>query len=321
MLTHLDARTLVERMGTSQSILSEYTDQDGNKEKLYEIVKKYDNVDTKKPIGIGHAVDLFASWMFEDGTYVTEYLVDIDFLKEDLLKSCDLELIESDTFKNQMNMHESFFKDGYCEYEPNIETREYLSKVSKYYESNEINKNCYTFTNLHRYSIFRKKDVGQTGGYDIHNIEKYSVPNMGMYDLDYSLQNSIHQIFKTHKVIPETLITEDLFADMNLKLLKDYELDDNVMVKLLSKIKIEHELENDKVKKIVDGVNICTFERDGHNNYKVNMIKTKKRNPKVITMIKEGQLYKPLYISINKEKQAMFKHNDELLNQILKEYE
>jgi SAM-dependent methyltransferase len=321
MLTHLDARTLVEQLENKTSLLSEYTDPDGNKEKLYEITKKYTNVDKSKPIGCGHPIDLFAAWMFEDGNYVTEYLVDIEYLKQDLLKSCDLELIETDTFKNQFNIHSSFFKDGIYEYEPNLETREFLNKVSKYYEINEINQNCYTFTNLHRFSIFRKKENKQIGGAEIHNIDKYMVPNMGDYDMDYSLQNSIHHIFRSHKVIPESLITQDFFADMKLKLLHDYELDDTVLPKLLSKIKIEHELEDNRIKKVVDGINICTFERDKNDKYKVNMIKSSSthKTQKVLTMIKEGQLYKPLYISIDGKKQAMFKHDDKLLEQMMNE--
>jgi len=36
-------------------------------------------------------------------------------------------------------------------------------------------------------------------------------------------------------------------------------------------------------------------------------------------MIKEGQLYKPLYISINGVKQGMFEHNDKLLKELLKQ--
>jgi SAM-dependent methyltransferase len=319
MLTHMDARTIIKKFEEKNTILSEYTDDDGNKEKLYDIIKKYDKVDISKPIGLGNAIDLFAAWMFEDGNYYTEYLVDIDFLKEDLLKSCDLELVETDTFKNQFNIHSSFFKDGACEYEPNLETREFLLKVKGYFDLTEINKECYKFTNLWRYSIFKKKEVGQIGGYDIYNIDKYKVPNMSDYDMDYSLQNSIHHILRSHKVIPDSLLTEDLFADMKLKLLKDYELDERVLPKLLGKIKIEHEVDNGKVKKIIDGINICTFERDNNNRYKKQMIDSTKKSPKIITMIKEGGLYKPLYITVNGEKQAMFKHNDKIIEQLLQE--
>ena len=84
---------------------------------LVEIIKKYDIKNTDKPIGLGHAIDLYAAWMFEDGNYFTEYLVDIDFLKKDLLESCQLELIETDLYENQFNMHSSFFKDNIYKFE------------------------------------------------------------------------------------------------------------------------------------------------------------------------------------------------------------
>ena len=66
-------------------------------------------------------------------------------------------------------------------------------------------------------------------------------------------------------------------------------------------------------------INICTFERDKNNRYKINMIDSTKKSPKVITMIKEGGLYKPLYINVGGEKQAMFKHNDKIIEQLLNE--
>jgi hypothetical protein len=318
ILTHLDARTLINKIGDKNNIISEYTDDDGNKEKLYDIVKKYDNIDIKKPIGVGHPIDLFAAWMFEEGNYVTEYLVDIEFLKKDLFESCQLEYIDSDGFMNQMKMHKSFFVDNICEFEPNLETREYLMKVKDYYKESEINKECYKYTELHRFSVFKKKETNQVGGeYDIENIEKYSVPKMTGYDMDYSVQNSIHQILQSHKIIPESLLTEDLFADMGLKLLKDYELDDKTMTKLLSKIKIEHELNEGKTKKIINGLNICTFERDVNNHYKLNLIESGKKSNKTITMIKESNLYKPLYIKMNGQKQALFDKDDKLLNNLI----
>jgi hypothetical protein len=319
VLTHLDARTIISKMENKTHLISEYTDADGNKEKLYDILKKYDNIDTKKPIGVGHAIDLFAAWMFEDGNYVTEYLVDIEFLKKDLLESCQLEYIDSDTFSNQMKMHKSFFVDNICASEPNLDTRDFLQNVKKYYDESELNKECYKYTDLHRFSIFKKKETNQVGGeYDIENIEKYTVPKMTNYDMDYSLQNSIHHIFNSHKIIPESLHTEDLFADMNLKLFPDHELDDKTLTKLLSKISIEHELDNGSTKKVIDGINVCTFERDVNNHYKLDFIKSGKKADKIVTLIKEGKLYKPLYISVNGQKQALFEKDDKLLNNLIK---
>ena len=317
ILTHLDARNIVKQLENKTNILREYTDEEGIKEKLFEIIKKYDKVDTTKPIGLGNAIDLFASWMFEEGNYVTEYLVDIDFLRKELLDSCNLEYMDSESFENQFNIHKPFFTDNICDYEPNLETREFLLKVKQYYEKTELNQYCYEFTNLHRFSVFRKKEMSQKGGeYNIEDIKKYTVPKMADYDKDYTLQNSIHHIFKSHKIIPSSIHTEDLFADMNLKIFKDYELDEQTLTKLLSKIKIEHQIENKKSQKLINGINIYAFERNENNDYKVIKYLSNKKDAKTLTMIKEGNLYKPLYITMNDNKQAIFESNNNFLDKI-----
>jgi len=318
MVTHMDAKKVVKALENKNEIAYEYTDNEGNKEKLFEIIKKYDDKNLSKIIGLGNPIDLFASWMFEDGNFMTEYLVDIDFLKKDLLESCQLELIETDTFENQYNINKTFFKDGIYNFEPNLETRDFLDKVSKYYEKSEINETCKVFTNLWRFSIFRKKDVGQVGGkIDLSEIKKYTVPKMDGYDNSFSLQNSIHHILQTHNIIPSSIVEDELFNDIKINMIDDYKLDNSNLKKMLSRVKIEHQLSEDKFKTVVDGIDICTFERDENNQYRSNLIKCGKDDAKIITLVKEGQLYKPLYITIKQEKQAIFDQNDTLLNKLI----
>ena len=69
-----------------------YTNDKGEKKILYEIIKKYDDklLATNKT---GNAIDLYASWMFGENKYVTEYLVEPEYLIKTLLEDCDLELI------------------------------------------------------------------------------------------------------------------------------------------------------------------------------------------------------------------------------------
>jgi len=318
MITHMDAKKVIKALDNKESITYSYTDKEGNKEKLYEIIKKYDTVDISKPIGLGNAIDLFAAWMFEDGNFMTEYLVDVDFLKKDLLESCDLELIETDTFENQYNIHSPFFKDGYCNFEPNPETREYLMKVAQYYDQNEINATCHKFTNLWRFTIFRKKDVGQIGGkINLNKIDKYTVPNMENYNNEYSLQNSIHHIFKTHGIIPSSVNEYNLYKDIELEMIKDHDFNDKNMKKLLKNISIEHQLDNDKVHSVVDGVDLCVFERRDTNDYKANMFKCGKKNAKTITILKEALLYKPLYLTIDGKKQSMFDKDSNVIDELI----
>lgn len=319
MVTHMDAKKVIKALENKSIITYEYTDDEGNKQKLFEIIKKYNDVLIKKDIGLGNPIELFASWMFEDGNFMTEYLVDVDFLKKDLLKTCDLELIETDTFENQYIINKEFFKDNIYNYEPNLETRDFLDKVSKYYEKSEINDTCKVFTNLWRFSIFRKKDSNQVGGkVDLSELKKYSVPKMEGYDNDFTLQNSIHHIFQTHNIIPSSILEDEFFNDLNIRMKEDAKYDESELKKLLRKIKIEHQITEDKFKTVVDGIDICTFERNENNQYRSNLIKCEKDNAKIITLIKEGELYKPLYITINNQKSAIFEQDNTLLNELIK---
>ncbi len=319
MITHMNAKKVVEALSNKDSIAYEYTDNEGNKEKLFEIIKKYDDKNLVKTIGLGNPIDLFAAWMFEDGNFMTEYLVDIDFLKKDLLESCQLELIETDTFENQYIIHKPFFKDGLYKYEPNLETRDFLDNVSKYYEKTEINEACKVFTNLSQFSIFRKKDVGQVGGrIDLSKIDKYTVPKMPEYDSDYSLQNSIHHILQSHGIIPESISEDDLFHDLNMRMILDYKFDDKHLKKMLHRIKIEHRISDKIFKTVVNGLDICTFERNENNVYRTNLIKCGRDDAKIITLVKEGELYRPLYITINNNKNGIFEQDDPLLNELIK---
>jgi 2-polyprenyl-3-methyl-5-hydroxy-6-metoxy-1,4-benzoquinol methylase len=319
MVTHMDAKKVIKALENKSTITYEYTDDEGNKQKLFEIIKKYDDTSIKKEIGLGNPIELFASWMFEDGNFMTEYLVDVDFLKKDLLKSCQLELIETDTFENQYTINKEFFKDGIYKFEPNLETRDFLDKVSKYYEKSEINDTCKVFTNLWRFSIFRKKDSNQVGGkVDLTELKKFSVPKMEGYDNDFTLQNSIHHILQTHNIIPNSILEDELFHDLNIRMKEDAKYDEIELKKLLRKIKIEHQISEDKFKTVVDGIDICTFERNGNNQYRSNLIKCGKDNAKIITLIKEGELYKPLYITIDNQKSAIFEQDNTLLNELIK---
>jgi hypothetical protein len=103
---------------------------------------------------------------------------------------------------------------------------------------------------------------------------------------------------------------------MNLKIFKDYEFDEQTLSKVLSKVQIDHQVEDGKAKKLINGVNIYAFERDENNVYKVIKYMSTKKNAKTLTMIKEGNLYKPLYISMDGKKQAIFESNSNFLDKI-----
>ena len=136
-----DGNRIVELLKNSDNYNVYYTNSKGEKKSLFEIVKKYGEIDTTKPIGLGHAIDVFLAWIFQEGNYQTEYLVDTEFLRQELLKDCDLELVDTDTFDNTMEMQREWFMK-FADYESNEQTRKFFSDAREYYASNDVKIYC-----------------------------------------------------------------------------------------------------------------------------------------------------------------------------------
>jgi hypothetical protein len=326
IVTHLDAEEVLKLLGNKNNYEMNYTDDKGKTEKLYEIVKKFDKLE--RPIGLNAAIDLFAAWMFESGTYVTEYLVDIKFIEQEFLKDCNMELVETELFRNQYNIHNDFFTEAY-KYQSNKETLQFLEKVSHYYDDTEINKACYNFSFLHRYSIFRKKDVTESQSINskmARNIINDNNDNISdeinddinfeaiklsrsKYDKDYSFMNSLHYILQQHKIIPKSISVNDFYEENDIKMLKDKDLTPTKMKSLAKKLKIEHKMEDGKTYNVIDGINIDVVK----NNKLTRYIDNKK--DKTVLMIEESGTYKPVFTQ-NKDglKQSLYKINDELFS-------
>ena len=344
ILTHFDAQKVLEYLGKETSMARFYTDEKGKKEKLFEIVKKFDTIDTSKPIGPGYAIDLFASWMFEDGTYQTEYLVDYKFLAEDLLKDCDLELVETDLFSNQFNMNREFFSK-YQQTMHNPETQKFLANVAMYYDETEINKLCYEYTFLQRYTVFRKrikptsinrsmgraaddkkgikkgskkgiKKGSKKGSKKENNKEgggvvEYKVLSPTSYDKDYSFMNSIYYILKSHQIIPKTVKVNQFYKDHGVKMIKDEKLTQKDMKKICTNIIIQHDFSDVSVQNVIDGVTIKLLENDKLKD----LVKLPGKN-KIMILAKDDGAYNPVYIKYNDTKQALFKPDNNILDEM-----
>jgi SAM-dependent methyltransferase len=157
MATAFDAHQVVKAIGDKDSFAVYRDDDDGTKKLFFEVVKKYEDLDPSKTIGIGQPIDLHASWMFNEGVYFTEYLVDADFMREELERDCDMEMVDTGLFQDQMSIHQQFLTDS-IDYESTQDTQSYLRKTGRYYEDTDINLKCREYTNLNRYYVFRKRD-------------------------------------------------------------------------------------------------------------------------------------------------------------------
>jgi hypothetical protein len=313
LVTTFDGQKVADLLGSSDKYTSSYTDEDGKKKTLFEIVKKYDDVKSDKIFGVGNAIDIYISWFSQEGRYLTEWLVDRRFMEKDLLDSCNLELVDTDNFENQLNVHEKFLNE-YSKYEDS-ETYNYLQKVKEFYKKTEINQNCYTYNKLMRYYIFRKKEIiKQKGGnidiiYNFTDPKQFFVPDMSSYDNDYSFLNSIHQLMRYNKIIPKHITPVEFFGDFKIDIKPDQELNSSTISNIGSKIYIEHQIKNSS-SIAINGLSIFVIERDCNNNYLIEFYQSaKKLNPsdKSIILMKEGDLYIPVYQIVDNQQKDAFK--------------
>lgn len=345
--TTFDANEVIKAIGNNEAFTVYYDDSDGNKKKFFEIVRKYGSTDA---INVGSAIDVYMSWAFDEGTYQTEFLVDYNFIINDLSKDADLEIVDSDLFSNQLVINKKFLVDA-TRYESVEDTKKYMTNVAQYYDNSDMNQKCMEYTNLHRYFVFRKrssadivtlqKDVKskktQKGGkvsnnktnkkvidiqerYNFSDMGKFKIPSMINYNDDYSLLNSIHKILVSHSIIPKVVKVDDFVSDMGLTPLKDHEIDEKYIRDITNKVIVNHELtENGKVQNVLNGLNMFFVERDCNNFYDVSYsVKNKvSESDRAIVLMKEGGLYKPIMRKEDKGIRGIVRMNDDMIKDLL----
>jgi hypothetical protein len=323
MATTFDGKSIVELLKNKDAHTVYYEDNDGNKKKFFEIIKRYadDDVDNKV-IETGNGIDIYMSWAFEEGNYQMEYLVDTDFIKNDLDKDVDLELIDTDVFSNQLTIHKDFLINAE-KYESTEQTQSYIHKVAKYYDDNELNIKSKEYTNLHRYYIFRKRVnvdnvKNQTGGnldniYNFSDATKFKIPEMLNYDNKHTFINSIHKILVAHNILPKHVSIVEFIEDLELSLNKDHSVDDEYIKDVAERIIINH-AEGNINKNILDGLKIFIVERDCNNFYDISYNSSnKKNNLYSIVLMRDGELYRPLLRRESSKYNGLFKSNDEMI--------
>jgi SAM-dependent methyltransferase len=157
LITTLDASLIHKNFDDSGHIVSHYTTQEGEKKILFDVVRKYDpKLKDLNKTGISIDVHLPA---FEDGVYMTEYLVNPDFLIS-TMKTNGFRLEDTDTFGNIYYKHKNFF-DNSAKYEENQQNKKWYMKVKEFYNLDDsVNKACFAYSRLNRMYVFQKDDDG-----------------------------------------------------------------------------------------------------------------------------------------------------------------
>lgn len=157
IITTYDAQLVIDALGAVGKYSQYYTTA-GEKKLFHEIVRKFPADLDRKKIGTGVAIDVYNSLVSAEDTYITEYLVDKDFIISELDKKCNMEIIDTDTIKHQFEIHREIIRNTMT-YDMNLKTRSYFSKVAEYYkQDDEINSECFKITSLNRYYVFRKRE-------------------------------------------------------------------------------------------------------------------------------------------------------------------
>jgi SAM-dependent methyltransferase len=152
IFTLFDGNLIMEKLGDKDRFTTYYTDDDGTRKKLFEIVKKFDGKLKDKE---GFPIDVYLAWFMEENKYATEYLVTPELLNK-VMKKANCRLVESDTFSNLYNLNHQYFTDV-IEHEENPKNYQFYKKVASFYEDLKgIDKESRVFTFLNRYYVYQK---------------------------------------------------------------------------------------------------------------------------------------------------------------------
>jgi SAM-dependent methyltransferase len=151
--TVVDPNQLMKILNNKNIYTSMYTDDEGSRQKFFEIIKKFEGNYTDIP---GQAVDYYMAWIHNEGTYATEYIVSPKYLIN-IMKLAGCELIDTDLFVNIYNINKDWFLKV-IDHEENPKNKEFYKKVAKFYgELKGSDKESLIWNELWRYYIFKKK--------------------------------------------------------------------------------------------------------------------------------------------------------------------
>jgi len=312
IITTFDAQKIINLLDGKENFKFEITNETGEKIVLYDIIKKY-TLTKNEQIKTGHKIDVLMDWI--NKKYLTEYLVDKDFLISEFEKDCDLHLVDTDDFENQYNIHKQYFTK-YVQYQHESRTKKSQSDIKSFYDDTDLNKGLRKFSDLSRYYVFRKS-IKTKGGditeniFDFDNELKYWIPNMLNinYDNNMSIINAIHNIMRTHTIIPKYLNVNSFMQ--NLKIEQDELTDIN---KIAQKIIIYNTIKN-ITKLIIDQITIFIIENNCNNEYDIEVYNKNCSN--IILLLKKNNIYYPIYVIKNNNTIGLFNNSDDIIQKLL----
>jgi len=154
ILTLFDPGQIIPQFDENGKITAYYTDDDGKRNILYEIVKKYSDTNNSK---VGLPIDVHMSWISEEGKYIEEYLVSKE-LMTNTMKRAGCRLVDTDLFSNLYNINKPYF-ENVIKYEENPKNRQFYEKVAEFYgDLKGADKESRNWSFMYRYYVFQKME-------------------------------------------------------------------------------------------------------------------------------------------------------------------
>ena len=150
VFTLFDADRVTKLLGDKDIYTSYYTDENGEKQKLFEIIKKFQGTLKDEP---GQTIDVNMKWISD--VYYAENLITPKLMIKSIEKA-GCRLVDSDLFANLYQINKGWFLDV-INHEENVKNKEFYEDVAKFYgELKGADKEAKIFSFLNRYYIFQK---------------------------------------------------------------------------------------------------------------------------------------------------------------------
>jgi len=150
VLTLFDSNEVLKLLNDTDVFTSYYTNDEGQKTKLFEITKKFTGKLKDEP---GQTIDVMMKWISEAAR--PENLITPKLLISTMEKA-GCRLVDTDTFSNVYNINKAWFTDV-VPHEENYKNKKFYEDVVKFYgnlKGPDKESKLYSF--LNRYYIFQK---------------------------------------------------------------------------------------------------------------------------------------------------------------------
>jgi SAM-dependent methyltransferase len=150
--TLFDAKLVMDKLGDKDTFTAYYTDDDGSRKKLFEIVKKFEGKLEDKE---GLPIDVHMAWIMQENKYETEYLITPKLLNK-VMEKAGCRLVETDLFSNLYTINQQYFTQV-IEHEENPKNYKFYKKVAAFFEELKgVDKESKIFSFLNRYYVYQK---------------------------------------------------------------------------------------------------------------------------------------------------------------------